>query len=224
MSQPGLPVLLSFCFYSLMTVITAVQKDNEIAIACDTQSTSPNHFLKYTANYKVNHSKLIPYGNSFFGLTGSAAISQMFEELLAQLDPVPLTSRSEIFRWLLSHQETLKTEYYLKTDVANDKQQPTESQGLHALVANAHGIFTINPYREVNEYTKFWSIGSGSPFALGALEILYEQNLSASEIAEKAALAATKFNPSCSSPIHVESIKKIKPHKQRKTSKKKKKE
>ena len=206
-----------------MTVITAVRKDNEIAIACDTQTTNGSQLLKYTAEYKVNHIKLIPYGHSIFGLSGSTAISQIFEDLLVQLEPVPLASRSEIFRWLLSNQTTLKTEYFLKTDVASDKQQPTESLGLYALMVNPHGIFTINPYREVSEYTKFWAIGSGSTLALGALEVLYEQNLKASKIAEKAALIATKFNAGCSPPIHVEKISKGKTSKRKRTTKKKKK-
>lgn len=204
-----------------MTIITAVKKDNEIAIACDTQSSSGNISLKSTAEYKVNHIKLIPYGDSLFGLSGSIAISQIFEDLLTQIEPVPLTSRSEIFRWLLSHQDTLKNKYYLKPDVPNDKQQPAESQGLHALLANPYGIFSLHRYREVVEYHKFWAIGSGSHFALGALDILYDQTLTASEIAQEAALTATKFSPTCAPPIHVETIQRVETHSKAKTTKRK---
>ena len=203
-----------------MTIITAVQKDNEIAIACDTQTTS-GMSLKCTADYKVNHIKLIPYGHSIFGLSGSVAISQMFEDLLMQGDPVPLASRSEIFRWLLSNQDTLKTEYFLKPDVPNDKQQPAESQGLSALMAYPFGIFSINRYREVVEYSKFWAIGSGGAFALGALDILYDQKLTAAEIAKAAALTATKFNPGCAPPIYVETIQRIVTKETTKTTKRK---
>ena len=204
-----------------MTIITAVQKDNEIAIACDTQ-TSGGMVLKYTAEYKVNHIKLIPYGESIFGLTGSTAISQIFEDLCANVDPVPLTSRSEIFRWFLSHQDTLKTEYYLKPEVQTDKHQPTESQGIHALLANPYGIFSISWYRDVTEYSKFWAIGSGANFALGALDILYGQKLTATEIAREAALTATKFNLGCAPPIHVETIQKAKTAKRKRSTRKKK--
>lgn len=210
-----------------MTIITAVQKDDEIAIACDSQTTY-GMTLKQTADYKVNHLKLISYGHSIFGLTGSTAISQIFEDLLASVDPVPLASRSEIFRWLLSHQNTLKNEYYLKPDLPGDKQQPTESQGLHALLVNPHGLFVVNCYRNVTECSKFWAIGSGANFALGALDILYQQNLTAGEIAREAALTATKFNPGCAPPIHVETIQrgetsqKAKTTKRKRTTKKKK--
>ena len=71
---------------------------------------------------------------------------------------------------------------------------------------NPHGIFVITAYREVSEFSKFWAIGSGSRFALGALEVLYSQNLSAAEIAHEAARVATQFSPECAEPILVKSM------------------
>ena len=206
-----------------MTIITAVQKDNEIAIACDSQSVSGNWNLMYTAEYQANRSKLLTYGDSILGLSGKVAVHQIFEDLLSQSEPVPLASRQEIFRWLLSHQKQLKDHYYLKTDAGNDKNQVTEAVWISALIANPYGIFGISAYRQVMEYSKFWAIGSGENFALGAMEILYEQPLSATEIAEKAALTATKFNPGCAPPIYVETISKAKPTKKRRTTRKTKK-
>ncbi|MEM8863630.1 MAG: hypothetical protein AAGD96_35425, partial [Chloroflexota bacterium] len=133
-----------------------------------------------------------------------------------------LISRSEIFRWMLSHQDMLKTEYYLKPDIQSDKNQQIESQGMNALLANPYGIFSITCYRDVTEYSKFWALGSGANFALGAMDILYSQKLTASEIAKEAALTATKFSPGCAPPIHVESIQKAKPSKRKRSTKKKK--
>ncbi|MEL7509869.1 MAG: hypothetical protein AAFX51_02040 [Cyanobacteria bacterium J06636_28] len=188
-----------------MTVITAVKKDNEIAIACDTLVTR-NGNIKTLAEHQSDYSKLIAYGDNILGFTGSWAVKQIFTDLLERSEPQSLTSSGEIFRWLLSNQATLKSDYFVKTDNGNDKRQPTESQWLHALMVNPHGIFVITAYREVTEFPKFWSIGSGNRFALGALEILYEQDLSAAAIAEKAALAATKFSPECAEPVIVRAI------------------
>ena len=193
-----------------MTVITAVQKGDEIAIACDTQSTSGNHTLKYVAEFKANHSKLLTYGDSIVGLSGTVAIKQIFEDLFDQLEPDPFSSRQAIFRWILKQQSKLKSDYFLKTDAGNNKNQVAETNWLSALIANPHGIFGIGAYREVIEYTKFWAIGSGGSLALGAMDILYEQDLSASEIARLGALSATKFSPTCAEPIYVETIQKIK--------------
>ncbi|MEM9156548.1 MAG: hypothetical protein AAGB13_16185 [Cyanobacteria bacterium P01_F01_bin.33] len=191
-----------------MTIITAVQKDNEVAIACDTLVTRNSGAIKSLAEYQSDASKLIPFGDSILGFTGSYAVKQIFTDLIQRSKPISLSSSSEIFHWLLSNQATLKSDYFIKTENGNDKRQPTESQWLYALLVNVHGIFVITAYREVSEFAKFWAIGSGDRFALGALEVLYGQELSAAEIARKAALVATKFSPECSEPIMVKSIQK----------------
>ena len=193
-----------------MTVITAVRKGNEIAIACDTQTTSGNYSLKYLADYKVNHNKLLTYGDNIIGLSGTVAIKQMFEDLFETSEPVDFASRKDIFHWILSQQSKLKSEYFLKTDAGNNKNQVAETNWLSGLIANPHGIFGIGAYREIIEYSKFWAIGSGGDFALGAMEILYEQDLSATEIAEAGARTATKFNPACAEPVYVRTIQQAK--------------
>ncbi len=189
-----------------MTIITAAQKGDQIAIACDSQTTGGD--TKYTADYSINRSKLLHYGDSIWGLSGSMSVHQAFEDLLAEVEPVPLTSRRDLFRWLLDQQKRLKEDYYIKTDVASDRTQAVDSSRSNALVATPHGIFSINQYRSVHEYGRFWAIGSGSSLAIGAMDILYDQDLSASEIAEAGALTATKFNIYCSAPIRVETIQK----------------
>lgn len=209
-----------------MTIITVVKKDDEIAIACDSQSIGGNWSIKYTAEYQLNRSKLLTYGENVLGLSGKVAIHQIFEDLLSQSEPVSMASRQEIFRWLLAQQKQLKEHYYLKPDAGNDKNQVTESVWISALIANPHGIFGISAYRQVIEYSKFWAIGSGENFALGAMEILYQQDLSATEIAREGALTATKFNPGCAPPIRVETIQAAKTNtkstRRKRTTKKKK--
>ncbi|MEM9087713.1 MAG: hypothetical protein AAGC93_03110 [Cyanobacteria bacterium P01_F01_bin.53] len=203
-----------------MTVITAVKKGDEIAIACDTQTSKGNFRIKYLSDFKVNDSKLLTYGESTLGFSGTVAIHQIFEDLFATTTPAPFTTRQEIFQWMLSQHDTLKNHYYLKTDAGNNKNQVTETNWISALVANPHGIFGIGAYREVTEYSKFWAVGSGANFALGAMDILYEQPLSASEIAEAAALTATKFDPACAPPIYVKTIQPAKKAKRQKTGQK----
>lgn len=189
-----------------MTIITAVKKDQKIAIACDTLATSTKGGLHTPAEYLAAPIKLLTFGNCIFGVAGSFAVRQIFIDLMQREPPVNLDTREDIFRWLLSQQESLKTDYFLKTDNGSDKTQPAQSQWLSSLVINPHGIFYISPYREVTEYTKFWAIGSGNRFALGALDALYDKDLSAEEIATQAARVATKFSPSCAEPVMVQSL------------------
>ena len=103
-----------------MTIITAVKKDNEVAIACDTLVTRNGGAVKSIAEYQANPSKLIDLGDSIVGFTGSYAVKQIFTDLWKQDQPTSLSSSGEIFRWLLSNQATLKSKYFMKTDNGND--------------------------------------------------------------------------------------------------------
>jgi len=69
------------------------------------------------------------------------------------------------------------------------------------MVANAHGIFGVYPMREVYEFARFWSIGSGRKFAMGAMHVAYEQDLSAREIAEIGVRAGCEFDVNSSLPM-----------------------
>ena len=54
-----------------------------------------------------------------------------------------------------------------------EEDDPYESTQITALIANEHGIFGVYSMREVFEYTRFWAVGSGREFALGAMHALY---------------------------------------------------
>ncbi len=190
-----------------MTVITAVQKGNEISIACDTQTTSSDLRYKVTAAYRANSNKLLTYGDNILGHSGSNAIKQILEALFREDSDAPaLASRDEIFQWLLAIQPELKETYLIKPS-GDSKNQPVESNQVSiALVVNPHGIFSLNGYREVNEFLKFWAIGSGQHFALGAMQAVYDLDFSAAQIAEAGVLAATEFCPYSAKPVQVKTI------------------
>ncbi len=207
-----------------MTVIAAVQKDNEIAIACDTLTTNSRSGYQISAEYKANHHKLIQFGENWIGFSGSCAIHQILEELLLEeSENLPsFASRSDIFKWLLSIQPKLKETYFIKESEKSGNPLVESNQISAALIANPQGIFRFNSSREVSEYLKFWAIGSGQLVALGAMEALYELDFSATDIASAAALAATKFCSGCAPPIYVETIQKPTKTKRRRTTRKKK--
>jgi len=50
----------------------------------------------------------------------------------------------------------------------------TWASQIDALIANAYGIFGMFEFREVHEFEKFWAIGSGKAYALGAMYAVYE--------------------------------------------------
>ena len=60
--------------------------------------------------------------------------------------------------------------------------------------------------REVSEYAKFWAIGSGSEFALGAMHALYNRLDSAEEIAKAGVEAGSEFDSSSALPMSLKVI------------------
>ncbi len=60
--------------------------------------------------------------------------------------------------------------------------------------------------REVFEFARFWAIGSGTEFALGAMFAVYETLTDATEIAEAGVKAACEFNDACGLPLETHSV------------------
>ena len=72
-----------------------------------------------------------------------------------------------------------------------------------ALIANPHGIFGVYSYREVFSFERFWGIGSGRNFALGAMYAAYDKMETAHEIAEIGVRAGEEFDKSTSGPFRI---------------------
>ena len=187
-----------------MSIVVAVKKEGEIAIAADSLSSCGS--LMVRPQYKVNHKKVYRAGKSWVGLVGWSALGNVFEHLLVhKKDVMAFSDRAAIFESLLKIHKTLKETYFVET--SEDDDQPVESNQIDGLVISQKGIFSFCSYRNVNEYERFWAIGSGRDFALGAMHACYKEKLSARKIAEKGVLAGCEFNNSCGAPVQVKMIK-----------------
>ena len=109
------------------------------------------------------------------------------------------SSRLAIFESFLSLHPLLKEKYFLNAKDEDD--DPYESTQIDALIANPFGIFGVHSLREVTEYKKFWAIGSGAEYALGAMFAVYDSAVSAEEIAHAGVAAGAEFNNASSMPL-----------------------
>jgi ATP-dependent protease HslVU (ClpYQ) peptidase subunit len=64
--------------------------------------------------------------------------------------------------------------------------------------------------REVYQFSRFWAIGSGRKFAMGAMHALYDSPLDAAGIAEAAIRAGCEFDASSSLPLTLYTLEKEK--------------
>lgn len=181
-----------------MTTIVAVKKDGLACIAADTLTSFGD--LRLSAASSENKRKILPVGDSFLGLSGSSAHIIVLESYFASPKaPRRFRSRREVFETWRKLHRSLKDQYFLNPK--DEDSDPYESTQLTALMATPHGLFGVFSLREVFEFSRFWAMGSGREFALGAMQALYERLPTAQAIAEAAVAAACEFDKSSALPL-----------------------
>ena len=182
-----------------MTTCVVVRKNNQIAIAADSLVTFGDTRLSNA--YEMNQ-KIFQVGESYITLAGSAAHFPVMRKLLTELgEECKLSTRDEVFTTFSRAHQILKETYFLNTK--EDEDDPYESSQLISLVANRHGIFGIYSYREVFSFDRFWGIGSGRNFALGAMYAAYDSAPDARAVAEIGVQAGAEFDKSSAAPFQI---------------------
>ena len=187
-----------------MTTVSVVRKNGQVAIAADTLVTFGD--TRLAQGYEAND-KLFRVGDSWFGMSGTTAHFPVLRKALGSLpaDELKLGTRDEVFDTFLKLHPKLKDQFFLNTK--EEDADPYESSQFTVLVANACGIFGIYSYREVFEFDRFWAIGSGRAFALGAMYANYDRLKTAREIAELGVRAGCEFDKNSSEPVKLHTLK-----------------
>ncbi len=180
-----------------MSTIVIARKGGCACIAADTL-TSFGELRQHSA-YENNGDKIFFDGENYIGIVGSAAHELVMKSILSDLE-YDFSSRENIFESLRRMHPLLKDEYFLNPKEESD--DPYESSRMDALIMNGKGIFAVFSLREVFEYSKFWAIGSGGDFALGAMFALYgRDDLAAAAVARVGVEAGIEFNNACAPPV-----------------------
>ncbi len=187
-----------------MTTVTVARKGAQVAIAADTLVTFGDTRLAhgYEANDKLFHA-----GASWIGMAGTTAHFPVLRRALGSLAPdeLNLQSREQVFDTFLKLHPKLKDQFFLNTK--EEDADPYESSQYTVLIANASGIYGVYSYREVFEFDRFWAIGSGRSFALGAMYAAWRRAKSARELAELGVMAGCEFDKNSLGPVRAETIK-----------------
>lgn len=187
-----------------MSTIVVVKKNGKAAIGADTLSTLGS--TKCGSGYLTGDRKIYQCGNSHIGIVGSVTHGLVFANIIKKHRKLlSFDSTSNIFETYLRLHPILKDEYFLKT--AEEEHDEYESSQIDALIANPHGIFGMYSWREVDQYSRFWAIGSGWQYALGAMFAVYDQLEDAAEIARIGVTAGCEFDDGSGSPVQIKQIK-----------------
>ena len=187
-----------------MTTVVVARLGGTVAIASDSLVTFGD--TRLGATYEAND-KLFRVGDSWVGMAGTTAHFPVLRKALAALpaDELKLHSRDEVFDTFLKLHPKLKETYFL--NAKEEDADPYESSQFTALIANPSGIFGVYSYREVFEFDRFWSVGTGRTFALGAMYASFDKAKTARELADVGVRAGCEFDKNSSGPIRAHTIK-----------------
>src|SRR6478735_8086779 len=186
-----------------MTTLVVVRKGDSVAIAADSLTTFGD--TRLAAEHDRTWDKIVRYQDTFIGLCGSAAHQLVFQSLLAKNGDLDFSNKGAIFETFRKLHPILKEQHFLNPKEEED--DPYESTQITALIANAHGIFGVYSMREVFEYTKFWAIGSGREFALGAMHTQFTRMKTAAAVATVGIEAGATFDRNSGLPMTLYTVK-----------------
>ena len=181
-----------------MSTIVVVKKAGKVCIAADSLTSFGD--LRLSSDYDAAHDKIIRRDDSYLGIVGSAAHQLVMESVFADEEiKMDFSSRLDIFESFRVLHPLLKEKYFLNPKDEDD--DPYESTQIDGLIAGPKGIFGVHSLREVTEYKKFWAIGSGSEYALGAMFAVFDQLDNATDIAAMGVAAGAEFNNASAMPM-----------------------
>ncbi len=188
-----------------MSTIVVVTKNNISCIAADSMTSFGDMLL--SASYDAHNDKIQTFGTTHMGIVGSAAHTLVVESAMKNGNlNSDFSTRDSIFQTLVRLHKVLKEEYFLTPkDIEDD---PYESSHIDAVLATPKGIFGIYSLREVYEYNRFWAVGSGASYALGAMQALYDNpKKSSKDIARAGVEAGAEFDNASALPLSIRTIK-----------------
>jgi ATP-dependent HslUV protease subunit HslV len=187
-----------------VSTIVGVKKNGLAVIGTDTQFNRGSLIVQ--SKYTKNHNKIHKFKGSYLGIIGSSAHINVIESVISKYhSDICFNSVKEIFETFLWLHPKLKDEYFVNT--LEEKGQEYESNQLHILIVNPYGLFDVQSYREVTEFSRFWAIGSGDEYALGAMYTIYDQLDDPRRIAKIALSAACEFDESSGQPLLCHTVK-----------------
>jgi ATP-dependent HslUV protease, peptidase subunit HslV len=187
-----------------VTTVVVVRKGDTVAIASDSLVTFGDTRLAH--GYEDND-KLFKVGDSWIGMAGTTAHFPVLRKALTALpaDELKLHSRDQVFDTFLKVHPKLKEVFFLNTK--EEDADPYESMQFTALIANPAGIFGVYSYREVFEFDRFWGIGTGRSFALGAMHAAFDKVKTARTPTSASSRAGCEFDKNSSGPVKAHTIK-----------------
>lgn len=187
-----------------MSTIVIARKGAQACIAADSLTTFGD--IRLSSDFDVNHNKIQTFGNTHMGIVGSAAHTLVAERAFREKSvKADFSSRDATFDTLLRLHPVLKEKFFLNSK--DSEEDPYETSQIDSVFINKNGIFAMYSLREVYEYSRYWAVGSGATYAMGAMHAVYEKAKTARDVAKAGAAAGAEFDTSSAPPLSFKTVK-----------------
>ena len=187
-----------------MSTIAVVQTASGAALAADALTSFDG--LRLPPDLDAAGEKVVRVGDAVVGIVGYTAHHLVIQDALERFEDPDLSTRRGIFETFRALHPVLKEEYYLlpETDQEGD---PYESTQVSLLIASPGGIFGVYDMREVHAFSRYWAMGSGAGYALGAMHARWPEAeagaLDAGALAAVGVEAGCRFDTASGPPVTV---------------------
>ncbi len=183
-----------------MSIAVVVKKDNKIVIGADTLQCFDSNTTSVDNLYET---KLRRIGSVVVAGAGWGLYDNILDDYLKGKKQVRLTTKQQIFLFFKKLWPVLHEKYSFVKNQCDDADSPFGELDSSFLIATKKRIFFVSSNMCVTEFLKFYAIGAGRDYAIGAMHVLYDQEKSAEEIARLAIEAAISNNVYCGGNIEI---------------------
>jgi ATP-dependent HslUV protease, peptidase subunit HslV len=177
-----------------MSVAVAVKSRDQIVIAADTKRTFGSGAVE-VANF--TDLKIRAVGHAYIATTGWGLYSNILDDYLSTRKRAKLTDQGSIFAFFRQFWKDLHERYSFVSDQRPDDDSPFGDLDASFLIASPEGIFSVACDMSVTQFEQYYAIGSGAPYALGAIHALYKPDADPLKLAERGVEAGMALDIYC---------------------------
>ena len=182
-----------------MSIAVAVKKGRKTVIAADTQSNFGDRRVTVD-NHRAP--KIRRVGSSYIATSGWGIYDDILRDHLTRVRKPAVRTEKDVFAFFMKLWKELHERYSLVNDQAHDDDHsPFGDLDAAFLVVSKDAIMHVSGNMSVSRFEKYYAIGSGADFAMGALHVLYDRVQDAEQLAREACATAMAFDVFCGGAI-----------------------
>jgi ATP-dependent protease HslVU (ClpYQ) peptidase subunit len=182
-----------------MSIAVAVKKGRKTVIAADTQSNFGDRRVT-VENHRAP--KIRRVGANYVATSGWGIYDDVLRDYVARVRRPALKTEQQVFTFFMKLWKELHERYSLVNDQPHeDDRSPFGDLDAAFLVVNKDAIMHVSGNMSVSRFEKYYAIGSGADFAMGALHVLYDRVADVEELAREACATAMAYDVFCGGAI-----------------------